>query len=52
MYYIYDVTKPDLPYEFNDGPAIFDTMEKASKLCEMMNCVIHDRNFTVREVPT
>ena len=50
MYCIYNVKEPDVPYDFDDGPAIFDTAEKANKMCKMMNVVIHDKNFAVKEM--
>jgi len=56
MYYIYDVKYPNRPYEFQDQdkgiqePAIFDTKDKADKMCEMMNSIAHRSYFAVKEV--
>lgn len=53
MYYIYDVRKPNEPFMFHDqdagtqNPAIFDTEEKAMKMCEIMNFCIQSTTYKV-----
>ena len=57
MYYIYETRHPEEPYMFQDQdrgivePAIFDTEEKANKMCEMMNAVAHVSTFKVAKCP-
>lgn len=42
MYYIYDRANPNVPYLFNDGPAIFESKGKATFMAHMMNVVDGD----------
>ena len=55
-YAIFDTCEPTTPFVFHDQdkgtqePAIFETRSKADRMAHMMNFVIKDKTFIVKEI--